>query len=528
MIRFDPILLHEWLRHTAGRLPDKTAVIDGSREISYERLDRESDRLARRLLELGLRFQDRVIIYLDNSYETVLSLYAVLKAGGVFVILNGALKAAKLAYIIDNSEAAFLISAPSNLPQVQEALRRTDRPPTVLWTERRPGMKGLLPDSLCLPSLLEKDPSPAPDFPEIIDQDIAAFIYTSGSTGEPKGIISTHHAMVSAARSIIQYVQNDPDDVILDVLPLSFDYGLYQVLMSVMFGGTVILEKSFTFLHQVLRNIPRHGVTGFPIVPAILAMLLNLKDLNRCDFTSLRYMTNTGAALPTEHIRRFRQAFPDVRFYSMFGLSECKRVCYLPPEWIGRKPDSVGRPMPNCRVFVLDDADAPVPPGQIGELVVQGSNVMSGYWKDPELTARTYRPGPVSGQRLLYSGDYFRRDEDGFLYFLGRRDNMIKTRGERVSPKEIENILCQCKGVEEAAVIGIPDPILGQVPKAFIVPSDPAVTVSDVLRYARQNMENFMVPKEFEFLDALPKTPNAKIDKKLLKQRTADLPSPQN
>jgi len=467
---FDPTLVHEWLDRTANTYPDKTAVICGDEAVSYQQLEHQSSRLADYLILSGLKPQERVIILLANSIETVISLYAILKAGGVFVILNSALKSDKLAYILDNCQARFLITHTSKGRGVLEALNKSCTLPKLIWIH--PG--DALPEALrqgsnpvSWRSLFELS-IPPQIRPRLIDLDLAALIYTSGSTGQPKGVISTHRNMVSAARSIIRYLGNRPEDVLLCVLPLSFDYGLYQVIMTIMFGGTVILETSFVYLHDILTKISKHRITGFPIVPTIVAMLLNLQDLRAYDFSSLRYLSNTGAALPVEHIRRFRSLFPHITLFSMFGLTECKRVCYLPPAQIDIRPDSVGIAMPDCQTMILDEEDNPVEQGQVGQLVIRGTNVMAGYWNDAELTARTYRPGkpPCQHERWLYSGDYFKQDSEGYLYFLGRMDDMIKTRGERVSPKEIENILLRLEGIAEAAVIGIPDPILGQVPKA--------------------------------------------------------------
>jgi long-chain acyl-CoA synthetase len=352
----------------------------------------------------------------------------------------------------------------------------------------------------------------------VIDVDLACLIYTSGSTGEPKGVVSTHQNMVSAARSIIQYIGNSEDDIILDVLPLSFDYGLYQVIMAFMFGGTIVLEKSFVYIHRVLERIAEEKVTGFPIVPTIVAMLLKLEKLDKYDLSTLRYMTNTGAALPVEHIRKLRDMFPHVTIISMFGLTECKRVSYLPPEELDKRPSSVGKAMPNCEVSVIDADGNEAQPGEIGELIIRGSNVMQGYWKDPELTAKFYKLGRYPAERILHSGDYFWRDEDGFLYFIGRKDDMIKSKGERISAKEVENTICCMDGVSEVAVIGMPDEILGQAIKAFIV-SVPGsdLTEKDVLKYCTENMETYMVPKYIEFVAELPRTAHGKIDKKQLK-----------
>jgi acyl-CoA synthetase (AMP-forming)/AMP-acid ligase II len=329
--------------------------------------------------------------------------------------------------------------------------------------------------------------------------------------------MSTHHNMISAARSIIQYIGNEPDDILLDVLPLSFDYGLYQVIMAFMFGGTVVLERSFLYLHSVLQRIQEEKVTGFPIVPTIVAMLLKRQDFSQYDFSSLRYMTNTGAALPVDHIQRLRERLPQTTIYSMFGLTECKRVSYMPPDQLDQYPGSVGTAMPNCETRVVDEAGQEVPAGETGELFIRGANVMQGYWNDPDLTARAYHDGRYPADRILRSGDYFYQNEEGFLYFLGRKDEMIKSKGERISAKEIENTLHAMDEVAEAVVIGVPDEIYGQVIQAFIVciPGS-ELTEQAVLKHCSETMESYMVPKYVQFLAELPKTPNGKIDKKRL------------
>ena len=336
-------------------------------------------------------------------------------------------------------------------------------------------------------------------------------------------MISSHHNMVSAARSIIQYIDNRPEDIIIDTLPLSFDYGLYQVIMSILFGGTVVIEQSFMFPIKILQTIEKEKVTGFPIVPTIVAFLLNMPSFEKFNLSSLRYMSNTGSALPVNHIQRLKELFPKVRLYSMYGLTECKRVSYLPPEDLEKKPGSVGMPMPNCEVFVVDELGNELPPGKIGELVIRGSNVMRGYWNSPELTESTYREGILPGEKLLHSGDLFKKDSDGYLYFVGRKDDLIKTKGERVSPKEIENILCDHRLIADAAVIGVPDKILGSAIKAFIVSkTQNSLDEKSVLKHCKDNMEIFMVPKYIDFIEELPKTPNGKIDKKALKSASIE------
>jgi long-chain acyl-CoA synthetase len=357
---------------------------------------------------------------------------------------------------------------------------------------------------------------PTPPAKKCIDIDLAALIYTSGSTGRPKGVMLTHLNIVSAATSITTYLENTQDDIIINLLPLAFDYGLYQVLMGFKVGATIVLEKSFAYPHAVLETILRQKVTGLPIVPTISAILLQL-DLSEFKFPTLRYITNTAAALPTDHILRLRKLFPHVKIYSMYGLTECKRVSYLPPDQLDIRPASVGRGMPNEEVYIVDENGQRVAPNVVGELVVRGANVMKGYWELPKETAERLRPGPLPNEMVLYTGDLFRMDEEGYLFFFGRKDDIIKTRGEKVSPKEVEDVLYALPGIAEAAVIGIPDEILGQSIRAVVTRSKGAqVTEQEVLRHCAAKLENFMVPKSVVFLDSLPKTATGKINKRLV------------
>jgi acyl-CoA synthetase (AMP-forming)/AMP-acid ligase II len=334
----------------------------------------------------------------------------------------------------------------------------------------------------------------------------------------------THSNMVSVATSITTYLKNTPDDVILNVLPLSFGYGLFQVLMGAKIGGTVVLERSFAYPRAVVQTLVRERVTGFPLVPTMAAMLLQM-DLAKVDWSSLRYLTSAGAALPTEHIVRLRKALPHVQIYSMYGLTECARVSYLDPAEIDRRPASVGQGMPNQEVFIVDEHNCRVGPGVVGELVVRGAHVMKGYWELPAETAARLRPGPLLGESVLYTGDLFRMDDEGYLYFVARKDDIIKSRGEKVSPKEVEDVLHAHPEIAEAAVVGVPDEILGQAVKAaVVVKGGSRLTERDVLRHCAGRLEDFAVPKLVEFRDSLPRTANGKIDRKVLSLAQAFTP----
>ena len=348
-----------------------------------------------------------------------------------------------------------------------------------------------------------------------IDVDLATIIYTSGSTGNPKGVMMAHFNMVSAANSISTYLENTPDDIIINVLPISFDYGLYQILMGFKVGATVILERSFLYPYKVIDTIIKEKVTGFPIVPTISAILLQMDDLKKHNLEHLRYISNTAAALPVAHIQKLRESFPQTTVYSMYGLTECKRVSYLPPDQLDIRPTSVGKGMPNEEVYIVDEDGNRVGPDVIGELVVRGSNVMRGYWEMPEETAKRLRPGPYPGEMGLYTGDLFRMDEEGYLYFVARKDDIIKSRGEKVSPKEIENILYEIDEVVEAAVVGVEDAVLGQAIKAFVVLKDGSeLKEKEIIRFCSQHLEDFMVPKYIEFKNELPKTDTGKIKRR--------------
>jgi amino acid adenylation domain-containing protein len=500
-----------FLENSAARLPLKTALICGTERFAYRDLDERANRLAHSLIGEGIERGDRIAICLENCMAAVVAVFAVLKAGGVFVFINPTTKPQKLGYILSNCGARGLIMSARCYPEAEHAAKTAGV--GHIWLAGPSQQSGshhtsALDAVFCDPRLPVSRPSRT-----CIDIDLAALIYTSGSTGRPKGVMLTHLNIISAATSITTYLENTEDDIIANLLPLSFDYGLYQVLMAFRIGGTLVLERSFTYPHAVLQTIISEKVTGLPIVPTISAVLLQM-DLSAYRFPFLRYITNTAAALPTKHIRRLREQFPNVKLYSMYGLTECKRVSYLPPDQIDRRPTSVGRGMPNEEVYIVDDFGRRVPPGVVGELVVRGSNVMMGYWALPEETAIRLRPGTLPGERVLYTGDLFQMDEDGYLYFFGRKDDIIKSRGEKVSPREIEDVLYTLPGVSEAAVIGVPDDVLGQAIRAFVSLHDGAqLTEQDVLRHCARHLENFMVPRSVLFVDVLPKTASGKIDK---------------
>ena len=467
--------------------------------------------LAHGLRALGVGRGDRVALCLPNSADAVLGIFATLKAGAVFVTLNPSLKREKLAYVLRDCAATALwvaagaadrgpVPGPSDAPSLLF---------TVVCGDGAEEAAGRLHAGVTREALETGSPETPPATTRV-DLDLACLVYTSGSTGEPKGVMSDHSNVVFAASSIIEYLGNVQSDVVLDVLPLSFDYGLYQLLMTFSFGGTLVLERSFAYPAAVLKRIGEERVTGLPGVPTLFALLLQM-DLGAYDLSSLRYATNTAAAFPVQHIQELRRRLPGVAVYSMYGLTETKRTLYLPPEQLDERPGSVGIPIPGTEVWIEDASGVRLGPNQPGELVVRGRHVMRGYWGDAEATRLRFKPGALPGERLCYTGDIFRMDEAGYCTFLGRSGDFIKSRGEKVSPKEVENVLYDLPGVVEAAVVGVPDPVLGETIKAFLVFKGPRPTKAEVLAHCKARLEDLCVPRDVEFRDALPKTASGKI-----------------
>lgn len=502
------MLLHHFFDQTAARLPDKVALVCGEQRHSYAALRGQIDQLALKLQQRGVQRGDRVALFLDNTAEMVVAIFASLKAGAVFMPVNPLTKQDKLAYLLNDARASALITQASLASVAQPALALNQTVHTVLAV----GLDAAL-DERTLPFDTPLTDQPW-QTPALIDQDLASIIYTSGSTGDPKGVMLSHLNMVSANRSVSTYLGLSEQDIVLCALPLAFDYGLYQVLMGFAVGATIVLERSFTFPVKVLEVMARERVTVFPGVPTMFTMLMNLKSLDQHDLGTLRMITNTAAALPEERIRQLRGLFPQAQLFSMYGLTECKRVTYLPPEQLDARPTSVGRGMPNEEVWLVDDEGRRLPNGRTGELVIRGSNVMRGYWEKPLETAKRLKPGPLPGEVLLHSGDLFRTDAEGYLYFVSRKDDIIKSRGEKVSPREVENALYAHDGIYEAAVVGVPDDLLGQAVKAFVVPKEGVnLTEREVIKHCLTRLESFMAPKHVEFVASLPTTDTGKIKK---------------
>jgi amino acid adenylation domain-containing protein len=515
-------LLQDLLTGSAQRLPQKIALVCGPRRISYGALDTISNLMAHELIETGVTRGDRVLLFSGNTAETAIAFWAVLKANGVASIVNSSTKSEKLAYLLNDSRAKILIADSSFASIVLPACRKAPHLKGIVITgdeaiTEGQGLPRFISWQKTVEEALRRPSSSEPPARDCIDIDLAAIIYTSGSTGEPKGVMLTHRNMIAAASSIGAYLELTESDIVLNVFPFSFDYGLYQMILCFQAGASLVLEQSFTYPSEALKRIAEEKVTGFPGIPSVFSMMENMRDLSKFDFSSVRFVTNTAAALSLKNIRFLRKTFPAARIYSMYGLTECKRCSYLPPEDLERKPLSVGLPIPNTEFWIEDGEGRRLGPNEVGVLVVRGATVMKGYWEKPEETSKKLRPGLLPGEYVLYTGDLCRIDKDGYLYFVGRTDDIIKTRGEKVAPKEIENVIHDIPGVREVAVLGVEDEVLGQAIKAYVILEDGCrLTERDISAHCAGHLENYMQPKIVEIRAALPKTSNGKIDKKLL------------
>ncbi len=362
---------------------------------------------------------------------------------------------------------------------------------------------------------------------ESIDKDLAAILYTSGSTGRPKGVMLSHANVIAGASIVSDYLGITESDRILGVLPFSFDAGLNQLTTAIQQGATCVVMK-LLFAKEIVAALHKERITGLAGVPSLWNLLAQDSSTLKTSVPEhLRYITNTGGALPLNVLARLRDLLPGKQIFLMYGLTEAFRSTYLPPEELDRRPTSMGKAIPNTEIFVVNDEGRLCAPGETGELVHRGPTVSLGYWGHPELTDRVLRPNPLrhpslgDQEKVCYSGDLVRTDDDGFLHFVGRRDNMIKSSGFRISPNEVEAALCKTGELREAAVIGLPDPALGQAIKAYVVPHEGSSCddTDTLLAAAASLLPRHMLPKSVEVLSSLPKTSSGKIDYPELRRR---------
>lgn len=526
-------LLHDLIRRRAERAPDDVALVHEATSMTYADLAGSIQNFANGLAALGLQRGDRVGIFLEKRMETVIASFGATLAGCVFVPINPILKAPQAIHILRDCDVKTLVTSPERLSLLKAGLEECGALSSILLTPAH-GSETPSPTaagSRSYKTLQWKEFHEASGKPlaRPIDADVAAIFYTSGSTGRPKGVVLSHRNFVMGASSVASYLENQPSDRLLAALPLSFDAGFSQLTTAFHSGARAILQN-YLLPHELMDTMIRHQVTGLTGVPPLWIQLSQL-DWPASVAESLRYFANTGGRMPEETLRRLRRAFPKSKPFLMYGLTEAFRATFLPPEEADRRPDSIGKAIPNAEILVLREDGSPCDPDEPGELVQRGALVGLGYWNNLEATAERYKPlPPLASGRLpglmlpelaVFSGDVVKRDTDGFLYFIGRKDEMIKTSGYRVSPMEVEEILYQFPTVSECAAYGVAHDTLGQVIHVIVTPKEGhPVDIAALLAFCRQQMPSYMVPASIETSQgSLPRNPNGKIDRKLLSSR---------
>jgi len=519
-------LLHELVARGAVRTPDAPALTHGAQTLLYAELQTQVSAFASALRVLCLARGERVGVYLEKRFETVVASFGAPAAGGVFVPMNPLLKAEQVVFIANDCDVRVLVTSPERLLQLLPMLPGCPALRHVVLSDGAVPQV-TLPPGISLHAWADLLNSPSRPGHRTIDTDIAAILYTSGSTGKPKGVVLSHRNMVAGAKSVASYLDNCASDTLLAALPLSFDAGFSQLTTAFHVGAKVVL-LNYLMPRDVLKAMVKHEVTGLTAVPPLYIQLTQMDwpaEINR----HLRYFANTGGRMPRETLNALRARVPSAKPFLMYGLTEAFRSTYLPPEEVDRRPDSIGKAIPNAEILVLREDGTECAPDEPGELVHRGALVGQGYWNDPEKTAERYKLLPVgaggreSGLQLpeyaVFSGDNVRRDAEGFLYFIGRRDEMMKTSGYRVSPTEVEEVLYATRLLGECAAFGVDHPALGQAIQVIATPPANADTVDvpAVLAACKQHMPAYMVPHGIQVVPGpLPRNPNGKIDRKLL------------
>ncbi len=518
-----PKLLHEFILNAADKTPSHAALAHKKASYNYQSLAQETTSIAGGLCQLGLNAGERVAIYLPKRFESVVSFFASNQAGAVFVPVNPLLKPEQVAYILKDCNVRVLISSHDRIKQLNDVLAHCHDLMTVVDVNNKTEPKAEQRfQSIHWQHLLDAENRLTH---RRIDTDVASILYTSGSTGNPKGVVLSHRNMIMGAKSVAEYLKNTADDNLLAVLPFSFDYGLSQLTTAFHVGAKVTL-MDYLLPRDVIKAIEKFQITGLAGVPPLWNQLAQL-DWSTVNTESLRYITNSGGAMPKATLKSLRAASPDTDVYLMYGLTEAFRSTYLPPEEIDKRPDSMGKAIPNAEVMVVREDGSPCVPGEPGELVHRGSLVSLGYWNDAKKTAEHFKPTPATENGLtlteiaVWSGDKVKMDEDGFLYFIARQDDMIKTSGYRVSPSEVEEVVYASGLIAEAAALGINHPTLGQA--IVIIATAENDTAEALMKECKKQLPNFMHPAHIEFIDTMPKNPNGKIDRKQLASKYTNL-----
>lgn len=502
------MLVHQFLENSAKQFPNRKAVWFKDEWATFSQIEKKANKIANFLIDRGLKRGDRVAILFENSFDYIISYYAVLKAGAITVELNTENKPGDLKFIINDCDASAIILQKKYLPLLNEIVGDLPNLTSVVADELPDGFESSSKFYIDFKRIYDHFNTKLLLRQKIIDLDIASIVYTSGSTGTPKGAVLSHLNIISNTRSIVEYLKLTYVDRVMVILPFFYVYGKSLLNTHFYVGGSVVIDNRFVFPNAVLETMKKTECTGFAGVPSTFSILLNNSALNKYDFPSLRYLTQAGGAMAPAIQQKVALAFSPAQLYIMYGATEASaRLSYLSPEVLDSKWGSIGKAIPNVELFVADESGNPLPPGESGEIVARGSNIMMGYWKDEEETSNVLK------NSLYFTGDLGKEDEEGYLYVVGRKKDMIKVGANRISPKEIEEKLLENPKIHEVAVIGTEDEILGEAIKAFIVlnNSNKLLSTDEIMNYCKKRLPHFKVPKYVEIIKSLPKNSSGKI-----------------
>jgi len=517
-------VVHDLLEHSAHVFSGKEAIFFKNKSMSFYEIREKSARLGGFLNSIGSQRGDRVAIYLEKRFEKVISIFGISISGGVFVPVRRLLHVNQVGHIISDCQAKVLITTGDRIPLLKTIAHKLSSLEFIIVISNKKeninyklGRAKVLDweDAIFFAANKRRH--------DAVENDLAAILYTSGSTGNPKGVVLSHLNIVAGAKKVSEYLKMTQDDRLLSILTFAFDYGLNQLTGAFLHGAQVVL-LDYLFPSDIIKAVNKYSITGLAAVATTWIQLLQSQWTHE-DVPTLRYITNSGGAIPEYYVRELRKRIPITDIYLMYGLTEAFRSTYLDPKLVDEKPTSMGKAIPGEEILVLDADDKPIKPGQIGQLVHRGVLVAQGYWNAPDITAIRYRVNPLQAKEIpikemvVYSGDYVRMDEDGFLYFIGRNDEMIKSAGNRISPTEVEEILYSTGKIQDTIVLGIPHKIYGHAIKALIVPREnTSITAAEIIEYCKKMSPPYMIPSDIEFRKELPRNANGKLDRARVKK----------
>ena len=515
-------LLTDFIINAAKRSPDAIALCLKDSSLSYQTLADDIDAFAQALLNNDLQANDRIAIYLPKQFETVIAMFGTALAGGVFVPINPLLKPKQVSYILKHCQATKLVTASTRAKLLFDELSDCPSIDTLICVDKLPAIE----NNTSYHRTIWQDfitQGKQINYHSRVEQDTVSILYTSGSTGQPKGVSLSHRNMVEGAKSVAQYLNNSAADRLLAVLPFSFDYGLSQLTTAFSVGARVVL-MDYLLPQDVIKAVAKHQITGLAAVPPLWNQLCDRQWPDEA-INCLRYITNSGGAVPPALSAKLSACLPNTDIFLMYGLTEAFRSTYLPPDQLKHRPESMGIPIPNAELKVVRADGSECNADEPGELVHRGSLVAQGYWNDPEKTLQRFKPWSKQADTLphpdiaVWSGDIVKKDADGYFYFLGRNDEMIKTSGYRVSPGEVEQVAYDSDLVHDVAAIGLPHPTLGQAILLMYHPKNSQQDESVLLAFCKKNLPLYMVPHKLIKLSPLPKNSNGKIDRSTLKKQ---------